>query len=280
MATQHMAQSPIENSQIAALWRRVRAGEDDAWNELEPICKVLIEGWARRARLQPVDLEDLIQDVLIAILRKAHAFDERLGDESFRAWLCGITEHKIEDVERARQMHQTVQLDMDNLTAPAATEPGEPAAPCRAAAEAIAAIERVRSSFRLKTFQAFWLTAVEGRLPKAVAEELQMSAIAVYQAKHRMLANVQEELLGGSVQTTCPMPALGFEIFLSPYRATACAPAVATFWVRVSAPRDVLIEAQVAQVPRNRHATAPGISFRRLAGPVRGRARRYVATPA
>ena len=52
----------------------------------------------------------------------------------------------------------------------------------------------MRSEFEERTWQAFWLTAVENRAAVEVALELRMSPGAVRVAKSRVLRRLREEL--------------------------------------------------------------------------------------
>jgi RNA polymerase sigma-70 factor (ECF subfamily) len=52
----------------------------------------------------------------------------------------------------------------------------------------------VRDEFEERTWQAFWLTAVEGRPADDVAADLGVSAAAVRKAKSRVLHRLKEEL--------------------------------------------------------------------------------------
>jgi RNA polymerase sigma-70 factor (ECF subfamily) len=56
------------------------------------------------------------------------------------------------------------------------------------------AAEQVRGQFTESTWRAFWATAVEGRDAAAVAEELNLSAGAVYVAKSRVQARLREQI--------------------------------------------------------------------------------------
>jgi RNA polymerase sigma-70 factor (ECF subfamily) len=55
-------------------------------------------------------------------------------------------------------------------------------------------VEQVRGDFEEQTWQAFWLTVVEGRSATVLAPELGMTAAAVRQAKARVLRRLKEEL--------------------------------------------------------------------------------------
>jgi RNA polymerase sigma-70 factor (ECF subfamily) len=53
---------------------------------------------------------------------------------------------------------------------------------------------QVRGDFQESTWQAFWLTAVEGQAPTQVAADLNLSVAAVYLAKSRVMARLKERV--------------------------------------------------------------------------------------
>ena len=56
------------------------------------------------------------------------------------------------------------------------------------------AADEVQGEFAPSTWQAFWLTAVEGRPPADVAAELGLSVGAVYIARSRVLARLRQRI--------------------------------------------------------------------------------------
>ena len=56
------------------------------------------------------------------------------------------------------------------------------------------AVDLVRSEFEQRTWQVFWLTAIEGCSPGVVAEELGISPASVRQAKSRVLRRLKREV--------------------------------------------------------------------------------------
>jgi len=67
------------------------------------------------------------------------------------------------------------------------------------------AADRARSSFSNVTWQAFWLTGVEGRPAKEVADSLGMSIGTVYQYKSRVVAQIRREIerVEGESESIC-----------------------------------------------------------------------------
>jgi DNA-directed RNA polymerase specialized sigma24 family protein len=55
-------------------------------------------------------------------------------------------------------------------------------------------MELVQPEFQQNTWRAFWLTAVEGQPAGDVAQQLSLSAGAVYVAKSRVLARLKQEV--------------------------------------------------------------------------------------
>ena len=127
---------------------------------------------------------------------------ENAGD-TFRGWLHRITDNKVRDHlrklgrEPGGEGGTEAQLRLANLPEPASAR-------CRRVERAStktracsrAAVELIRSEFEARTWQAFWLTAVDGRSPGEVAAELGMSRGAVRVAKSRVLKRLREELGG------------------------------------------------------------------------------------
>ena len=55
-------------------------------------------------------------------------------------------------------------------------------------------MDRIKDEFQEKTWQAFWLTVIEGRSAAALAGELGVSAAAVRQSRSRVLRRLKREL--------------------------------------------------------------------------------------
>ena len=55
-------------------------------------------------------------------------------------------------------------------------------------------MDRIKSEFQENTWQAFWLTAVEGQSAADVARQVGMSPGAIYVAKSRVLARLKDEV--------------------------------------------------------------------------------------
>jgi RNA polymerase sigma-70 factor (ECF subfamily) len=58
------------------------------------------------------------------------------------------------------------------------------------------ALALIRFEFEPRTWQAFWSTTIQQQPPADVAAELGMKLPAVYQARHRVVVRLRQELGG------------------------------------------------------------------------------------
>ena len=189
-----MADSPLTRASLLVRIRDARDGA--AWSQFVALYAPLIYGHARKHGLQDADAADLTQDVLRAVAGAINRLDYDPSRGSFRGWLFTIVRNKL------RNHLQTKGRQTPGSGATSAIRLLEQqAAPEEDQWEADYqrqlfswAVERIRSEFQEKTWQAFWRTAVEGKSGKDVAAKLQMTVAAVYLAKGRVLARLKEEI--------------------------------------------------------------------------------------
>lgn len=189
-------------SASSSLLRRVQSRDASAWWRLVKLYGPVVYAWARGAGLQAADATDVVQEVFAAVWQSIEQFRRDRPEDSFRGWLWTIARNKIRDRFR-RLRHQpqahggtAAQEILARLPEqPPATSPGQSG--LQAGSGLVhRALELVRAEFEESTWQAFWRTAVDGRSPAGVAEELGMTLHAVYKAKSRVLQRLRHELEG------------------------------------------------------------------------------------
>jgi RNA polymerase sigma-70 factor (ECF subfamily) len=201
-ASEQEPQSPVKKTDGASvtplsLLERVRANDPAAWQRLMALYRPLVFFWCGRAGLRGPDTEDVAQEVFAAAAKCLPEFRHDRPGDTFRGWLRGITRnHVLLHFRRLQGRAQAeggsdawVQLQNvpDPLAGPPEHEDTEVSQLyCRA-------LELVRGEFEERTWQAFWLTVVEGRSPTALAAELGMSPSGVRQAKSRVLRRLKQE---------------------------------------------------------------------------------------
>lgn len=168
-----------------------------AWAEFVNIYTPLLYGYALKSGLQDSDAADLTQDCLRQVVRYIERFEYAEGRGSFRGWLLAIARNLIRRRILNRNRHPQGVGDTahgDLLRAiPSREETDRFELEYRRRLFEIAS-ERVRGEFKPATWEAFWLTSVQGFEAVAAAEKLSMSVGAVYIARSRVLARLREEV--------------------------------------------------------------------------------------
>lgn len=186
-----------------SLLERVRAHDSTAWNQLISLYGPLVYAWCRHGDLQTADAADILQEVFLAVATHIGEFRKHGPTETFRGWLRTITRNKMMDHYRRRGREpggeggteagtRFAQLPQSDSALSAEDE-----SRIERTAEVLlfqTALANIRGEFAPRTWQAFWLTAVEGRSPKDAGDEISMSPGAVRVAKSRVLQRLRQEL--------------------------------------------------------------------------------------
>jgi RNA polymerase sigma-70 factor (ECF subfamily) len=188
----------LESRTSASLLARLRQApaDQEAWAEFVDRYGPKVYGWCRHWGLQEADAQDVTQDVLVRLAAKMRGFDYD-PTRSFRAWLKTLARHALSDFCTARgrvgaaggsgvvELLQTVEAREDLV---------------RQLNEEFdreildEAVTRVRARVAPKTWQAFELTAHEGRSGAETAAALGMTVAAVFVARGRVQRLLQEEV--------------------------------------------------------------------------------------
>ncbi len=174
---------------------RVKADDPAAWERLVVLYGPLVYRWCRRWDLPEQETADVFQNVFQALAQHIAGFRKEKEGDTFRGWLRRITDNKVRDFFRERGREPggeggtEAQMRLSNL-------PAEPDSGSEQDLGSLvtASVDLIRGEFEWRTWQAFWLTAVEGRLPRDVALELNISPGAVRVAKSRVLKRLRDEL--------------------------------------------------------------------------------------
>ncbi|WP_254508531.1 RNA polymerase sigma factor [Anatilimnocola floriformis] len=188
--------SPLTRTSLVLQLRE--PGNNVAWQEFARLYGPVIYGFARKRGLQDADAADMMQDVLRSVSGAIGTLDYDRQRGTFRGWLFTITRNKIFNFLSARKIRP--QGSGDTTTNKLLDQqPGENDGEDTWEIEyqrriAAIAMEKIKSEFQAKSWQAFWRTAVEGVGVGEVSKELSMSAGAIYVAKSRVLARLKEEV--------------------------------------------------------------------------------------
>ncbi|MEZ6064894.1 MAG: sigma-70 family RNA polymerase sigma factor [Planctomycetaceae bacterium] len=170
-----------------------------AWDEFVAIYQPLLRRMATRQGLQPADADDVLQEVFSAVAKSVSQWLTREDRGSFRAWLLRIARNAaVHQLTRRRTRPLATGGDdvrnfFDTLPAPAGPLSSEFDVEYRQEVFRWAAA-RVRASVSESTWQAFWLTHVEGVSLDAAATRLGMTLGNLYIARSRVMARLRESV--------------------------------------------------------------------------------------
>lgn len=193
---------PLDTTLSSSLLVRLRSGDRDAWRRLVTAYGPVVHRRCRRRGLATADADDVTQEVFRAISSGLERFRRETSGESFEAWLAGIVRHKLAD--HFRQLDRpavaaggsTARQRLENLAQQDAADGWEATDIRRDVVRRIVALLRV--DFEERTWQAFWLTCVDGLATDEAAATLRMTPGAVRNARSkvrkRLLAEFGEVL--------------------------------------------------------------------------------------
>lgn len=176
--------------------RLLNARDEAAWAEFLGIYEPLILRLLRKHGLQDSDCRDVCQQVLAAVARDIDQWQPDGAAASFRRWLFQVARNRvIKFLSRQRpgtvgqggtdaHDRMAVQPDLNqSLSAEFEHEYRQQMLLCAAA--------QIRVEFRDTTWQAFWMTCIDGRPVADVAEELGTTVGNVYVARSRIMARLK-----------------------------------------------------------------------------------------
>jgi RNA polymerase sigma factor (sigma-70 family) len=183
----------------ASLLIRVRDPADQAaWHEFVEIYRPIILRLARQKGMQEADAEDVAQQVLVALAKVIEQHEHDPKRAKFRTWLGRVAHNAILDaLTRGKPDRGSGNSAMLSLLGGQESHTGPDSDLLRLEYRREVfrwAAGQVRKEFHQATWNAFWLTAVEGRAVEVVAEELAKSRGAIYNARSRVTQRIQEKV--------------------------------------------------------------------------------------
>ena len=180
------------------LLRRVRSPLDqEAWNEFVELYGRRIYGWCRQWGLQEADAEDVTQDVLLRLASKMRdfAYDP---SRRFRGWLRTLTHHAWSDFLLDRKRPGAGSGDSQVVQALEQVEARDDLTRRLDEEFTHALLDEASARVRLRvqghTWEAFRLTAVEGKSGAEAAALLGIRVATVYVARSKVQKLLQDEV--------------------------------------------------------------------------------------
>lgn len=178
-----------------------RSPESESWTRLVELYAPLIKTWLRKYEVQESDVEDLVQEVLLAVSKDLAKFEHNGQPGAFRGWLKAILVNRLRNFWRARDRRREARGDSDIDQRLAELE--NPASELSRLWDGEHdryvlrhLLKLVKPHFAPNTWMAFYRVALKGERTRDVATEMQISLNAVVTAKSRVLRRLRQEAEG------------------------------------------------------------------------------------
>lgn len=183
---------------ISLLERLRLQGDEASWGRLVQLYTPWIGDWLRRQGLAAADVEDLVQEVMVVLVRELPHFTHDLRRGAFRRWLRTITLNRLRVFWRERRREPAPVLLESVLTQFDDPESDLSRAWDRDHNTHVVRrlLELLQPDFEPLTWQAFRLVVFEGHTSQDAARVLGMSPVAVRVAKSRVLSRFRQEVEG------------------------------------------------------------------------------------
>lgn len=152
--------------------------------EIATLARGTARGALRRRGRSEADLEDIVQEVLLAIHLKRETWDP---GRPFGPWLGAIVRHKLIDVMRKRRIGDVAVEELAEFLPAANADPSD-----------AYDVERTLASLPERSRQIVRAIAIEGRSAAQVGVDLAMNEGAVRVALHRALKDLAARFRGST----------------------------------------------------------------------------------
>jgi RNA polymerase sigma-70 factor (ECF subfamily) len=179
-----MSDEQALNEPWARMMRAAIAGDEGAYRRLlEEIgrsVRAMARGAFSRARVGDADIEDVVQETLLAIHLKRHTWD---SGQRLAPWVSAIARHKIIDAMRRRGARRVEPIEDFEavLAAPETEDPHD-----------ISDAQRLMEKLQPRQRDIVRSISLEGQSIAATAVRLSMTEVAVRVALHRALKALAE----------------------------------------------------------------------------------------
>ena len=189
---------PSPDTRISLVQRLKDSADRDAWYEFVDIYRPVIYRLSRARGLQDADAEDLVQKVLLSVAGAIARFEPDESRGRFRTWLRKIADNAILNAlaRRSPIMGTGDTQILQSLDDVPSRDNESDVLRIELRREVFRwGAEKICPEFRSDTWNAFWLTAVEGQTVEVVAQLLGKSVGSVYAARSRVMRRMKEVVL-------------------------------------------------------------------------------------
>src|SRR5581483_10919871 len=94
---------PMPQTPISLLDRLRRRTDAAAWQRWLDLYRPILYRWLRRPELQAADVEEVVGDVLLTVVREIPRFEHSGRPGAFRAWLRQVMVNRLREFRRSRR---------------------------------------------------------------------------------------------------------------------------------------------------------------------------------
>ncbi len=153
----------------------------------------LVYSWGRCVGLDDHSAADVAQDVFRSVFTSLVRFKRDSEHATFRGWLHRIAQRRIaEHFERNEGFLAMSGTDAAVFLSSLQFEEEESPKTQTNRKVMQRIVETAKIEFEEQTWQAFWMTAIEGQEAKEVAEKLRVSRNSVYLSRSRVLRRLRQ----------------------------------------------------------------------------------------
>jgi RNA polymerase sigma factor (sigma-70 family) len=171
-----------DEATLARLMRSSQAGDGVAYRQLLGLAAPLLMRWFRR-KVAPADLDDLVQDTLLAVHQRRASWDP---GRPFLPWLAAIARYRWVDRLRRAKVR-----DADTLFDDIAVESGEAALIGRLGCDRLLALLPPAQAAAIRAVKIDGLSVIEASARLGQSES--MIKVNVHRGLKRMAAAVEED---------------------------------------------------------------------------------------
>jgi RNA polymerase sigma-70 factor, ECF subfamily len=184
-----------------SLLLRAQAGDPDAWKDLASLYRPLLVGWLSYQGVPANELDDLVQEILLAVVKDLRSFSHSGRIGAFRGWLRAIAHNRACDFWKTRSRQQQAAGGSGAVAALCQLE--DPGSELNGLWDEEhdryvlrCLLDLMELEFQPTTVRAFRRVTLEGATSEDAARELGISVGAVYAAKSRVLGRLRQEAEG------------------------------------------------------------------------------------
>lgn len=184
----------MANTPVSLLDRLRNPTDAAAWERWMVLYRPILGRWLRRTDLQRADVDNVIQEVLLTVLRELPRFQHNGHAGAFRKWLQWIVRHRVRDFLRkpkpvAGGSWERVLADLES--------PQSAMSRWWEREHDLFVLRRLldllESEFEPTTWKAFCLQVLDNEPTAKVAEELHITENAARIAKCRVMQRLKQE---------------------------------------------------------------------------------------